>query len=441
LVQHPSVPGTVFAGTTQGFWMSNTGGKSWMLTTQRNLEVNSIAVHPDEPNRIYIATNNYGVMVSNDGGRSFAQSNDSFTSRQTYSVIADASQPNRLYATTQNTSSSGGFVFYSNDSGKSWTQSRGIDVNRVSPFTMLQDKANPSTIYLGTNLGIYRSVDRGISWMPLAAKTAPPTKPVAKKPAASTAVASKGKPTVTAKGKAPSKAAGTSTATVTRPVPSINEKVKILAYTDDGKNGIFAGTDNGLYRTYDISKGWEKLSFGPALNANVFAVHASPLVPGTIWVGTAKSGVIVSNDDGKTWQQVGGVPVSGPISSIATDPKRPNFIYVGTTQTFYLSRDGGRTWNRKSNGLPYGDYSGILVNPENTDELFISSSLEGDGGLYFSENAGDKWKRLDGKGLKIPSRRVRSIVFDPTDRNRIYAASHSSGVYVIERKQDATAAK
>jgi photosystem II stability/assembly factor-like uncharacterized protein len=73
IVQHPSKQGTVFAGTTQGFWMSNTGGKTWMLTTQRDLEINSIAVHPDDPDRVYIATNNYGVMISTDGGKNFAQ--------------------------------------------------------------------------------------------------------------------------------------------------------------------------------------------------------------------------------------------------------------------------------------------------------------------------------------------------------------------------------
>ena len=38
--------------------MTANGGKSWALTTQRDLEVNSIAVHPDAPNRVFIGTNN-----------------------------------------------------------------------------------------------------------------------------------------------------------------------------------------------------------------------------------------------------------------------------------------------------------------------------------------------------------------------------------------------
>jgi photosystem II stability/assembly factor-like uncharacterized protein len=131
IVQHPTIPGTVYAGTTEGFWLTTNGGKSWALTTQRNLEINSIAVHPDEPNRVFIATNNYGVMVSNDGGKNFVPTNDNFTSRFAYSVTPDIAQPGRLYATTQNTASSGGFFFTSMDGGKSWTQAKGLDINRV----------------------------------------------------------------------------------------------------------------------------------------------------------------------------------------------------------------------------------------------------------------------------------------------------------------------
>jgi len=113
LIQHPSIPGTVYAGTTQGFWMSTNGGKNWSMTTNRNLEINSIAVHPAAPSKVFIGTNNYGVMVSNDGGKSFVPSNTNLTSRLTYAVVTDATQPGRLYATTQNTATSGGFVFYS----------------------------------------------------------------------------------------------------------------------------------------------------------------------------------------------------------------------------------------------------------------------------------------------------------------------------------------
>lgn len=421
ILQHPSVPGTIYAATTEGFWMSSNAGKTWALTTQRNLEINSIAVHPDEPNRVFIGTNNWGVMVSNDGGKTFAQTNDNFTSRFTYSITPDVQQPNRLYATTHNTATGGGFFFTSNDAGSTWLQAKSLDVSRTAPFSVLQDRNDPNQMLLGTNIGIYRSIDRGASWTFIA----PPK--VKKKPVRRSSRRSK-KPAAKAK-----PAPDAPPAPVI--VPALTDKVRSLVYTEDGKNGIIAGTEKGLYRTYDLTKGWEKLPLGEGVNENIFIVYVSPQKPETIWAGTASSGVLVSHDDGKTWTKIDGVREDAPISSITTDPKRPDYVYVGSTQSLYRSRDGGNTWIGRGRNLPLGNYTSVLINPENTDEVFVSSSLESDGGIFYSHDAGGNWKRVDSKEMKIPSRRVWSMAFDPRDPNRIFAGSHSSGVYLIERTE------
>jgi photosystem II stability/assembly factor-like uncharacterized protein len=151
--------------------------------------------------------------------------------------------------------------------------------------------------------------------------------------------------------------------------------------------------------------------------------------------------VIVSKDDGKTWTKVDGLPAGIPVSSITGDPKRPNYLYVGTTQSIYLSRDGGRTWNRTRGTLPLGTYVSILIDPNNTDEIFAASALESDGGIFYSDDAGVKWKRVDSKEMKLPSRRVWTMAFDPTNPRTIFAGSHSSGVYRIERRQESAASE
>jgi photosystem II stability/assembly factor-like uncharacterized protein len=426
IVQHPTIAGTVYAATNQGFWMSTNGGRAWILTTPRDLMVTSIAVSPEAPNRIFIGTSDFGVMISDDGGRNWHQSNQNFTSRFTYDIATDLERSDRMYAITRNVGASGGFFFSSDDGGHNWVAAKNLDVNRVAPFTILQDRKDPNVIYLGTNVGVFRSPDRGLTWTQFTPKPPPIKRPVAKKPT----IAAKGRPAAAKPAPPPDPNAPVF-------VPALMQTVKVLAFTEDGKNGILAGTDNGLYLSYDISKGWQKIPLGDGISNSIFAIHISPKQPETIWAGTAASGVIVSNDDGKTWRKTGGTPDNVPVSSITTDPQNTDRVYAGTVQAFYLSRDGGKTWTRRGSGLPLGNYTSILINPLNTNEIFISSSLESDGGIFYSSDAGMKWKRIDSKDMPLPSRRVWSMVFDPRDPNRIFAGSHSSGVYRIDRTVEA----
>jgi len=428
ILQHPTLAGTIYAATTEGFWMTSNGGRSWVLTTQRNLEINSIGVHPDEPNRIYIATNNYGVMVSNDGGRNFAPTNLDLTTRLTYAVATDIQRPNRIYAATRNTATGGGFFFISDNGGDTWRSSPSIDVNRTSPFAILQDRTNPNLMYLGTNTGLMRSLDRGLTWNAVAG-----AKPAAKSPVRRAAPAKSGVKTKPVPKAAPPAAAGPVL------VPTITGSIKVLQFTEDGRNGLLAGTDNGIYRSYDLTKGWEKLDLGSGINTNVLAIHVSPMRRDTIWVGTATSGVVVSHDDGKTWAKTGGADEGVPVSSIASDPERPDYIYVGTKQTFYLSRDNGKSWTRRGGNLPLGNFTSILIDPNNTDQIIISSAIETDGGIYISTDAGNRWKRMDGKDMPLPSRRVWTMAFDKNAPGRIFAGTHSSGVYRIDLNSSATA--
>jgi peptidoglycan hydrolase-like protein with peptidoglycan-binding domain len=50
---------------------------------------------------------------------------------------------------------------------------------RLITYSILQDANNANLIYLGTNLGVYQSLDRGASWAPV--WTAAKVEPVVKK--------------------------------------------------------------------------------------------------------------------------------------------------------------------------------------------------------------------------------------------------------------------
>src|SRR5256885_2514191 len=390
---------------------------------------------------VYIGTNIYGVMVSNDGGKTFTPMNGGFSGRFANAIVADRETPNRIYASTINTATGGGFLFVSNDNGESWRPSMRNMPSRLITYAILQDARDANVIYLGTNLGVYRSVDRGASWAPVWAieKKKPVTKKAAK-PAVATA--RQRSPVSTDSvlraqealnaagyhlGEPDGKAGPDTTAALKKfqgdrllPVTGkldaitlaalgigkdsgptstdpadliIADAVNALVHTVDVETqqpAILAATNTGLYRTLDPTKGWQKLSYG-SFDPRTTCISTNPQQPETIWVGTPSSGVLISRDAGKTWRQLEGVPRDITVNAIAQDPQRPDYVYVGTKQTFYMSHDGGATWKVRGGNLPFGDFTSILINPRNGDEIFVGNAYqvtEIGGGVYRSTDDG-----------------------------------------------------
>ncbi len=502
IVQHPSIPGVVFAGTTEGFWLSTRGGAdgSWMVTTSRQLEINSIAIHPSRPQTVYIGTNNYGVMVSNDGGKNFVPTNGGYSGRFANVILADRETPNRIYATTINTTTGGGFLFVSADNGETWRPSMRSMPPRLITYAILQDARDANIIYLGTNLGVYRSLDRGTSWAPVWAAAKPITTPTKARPGKKKTPASRAaqnnpapKPNDTIrraqqalnaagyKVGVPDGHAGTQTLSALRRYQAdhhlpatgkfdditlgslgitksdggsdllaqsvvLSDAVNALVQTVDAGSQqplFLAATNLGLYRSLNPAQGWQKLPYGSNFDPRTSCISADAQDPETIFVGTASSGILVSHDAGTSWQRVSGVPSDAPVNTIARDLQRPNYIYVGTKQSFYMSRDGGVSWSRRGGNLPFGDFTSILINPRNGDEIFVGNAYqtgEIGGGVYRTINGGTTWARIDPKEHRLPSQRIWALAFDSRDQNTLFVGSHSAGVYVVPRGSNSVAA-
>jgi hypothetical protein len=58
------------------------------------------------------------------------------------------------------------------------------------------------------------------------------------------------------------------------------------------------------------------------------------------------------------------------------------------------------------------------------------------GGIYRSRDKGVSWEKID---AELPSSRVWALMFDPFERDRMYAGSFSSGVYILTIQKGATA--
>lgn len=449
LLVHPSNPKVIFAGTSEGLWRSKDDGKRWMLLTSKTLVIRSIVVTPDKPNRVLIATDDSGVRVSENLGDDFRESNTGFIHRHVLAIKSDATERGRLLASVFH-DSTGGSVFISADGGMSWQpSSTGLAGRDVFAFYQMPD--NPSVIYAGTNTGVYRSNDRGSNWAFTGApqiKKSEPEKPktqprsTRKKRASvnwsptqlgryETVVASK---TASQKSNKPAQkrpAKKEKPRIETGLAPGFVELTKqvddITSFTDgEGHVALLAATMDGLYRTFDETKGWQKINInGYESGGRVFTVSTHKDTPKKIFAGT-KQGLFISNDGGENWQHVERGPSEMSVKAIAQDPRDAQLVIIGTSQYIFRSTNGGRTWVRRGGGLPAGDFTSVVISPTNPDEVMVSEYSHG--GVFRSTDKGYYWERVD---AELPSNRVWTLTFDPFERDRVYLGSFSSGVYVF----------
>jgi len=462
LLPHPTKPNVIFAGTSEGLWRATDGGKRWRLLTSKTLVIRAIVVHPTNPDRVIIATDDFGVQISDNLGDDFTDANAGFIHRHILALLPDAEERGRVLASVFHDGTAGS-VFLSTDGGETWqSSSRGMGTRDVFAFYQLPEDRN--VIYAGTNSGVYRSNDRGANWSYVGKVEAPAKKP-AKKPVrrstrrraaleteqdGSIAIAANltsntfgryealsvqrskaRKPQSKTRKPAPKKEPEV-TEPLGPPLVNLTRQVDdITSFVDgEGRRVLIAGTMDGVYITRDETKGWEKIFIsGYDPNGPVYAISIHPQKPGLIMVGT-RQGLFASDDGGASWQPVGRGLDNVTVKSIAQDPRDPDLIVLGTNQFIYRSTNGGRTFVIRGGGLKAGDYTSVLFNPLDPDEVIACEYLRG--GIYRSVDKGYIWERMDEQvGAQLPTTRVWTITFDPFERGRMYAGSFSSGVYVL----------
>lgn len=77
----PRDPSVIYTGSQgagsggSGLWKTVDGGLTWRPVSDAlpTLSITDVALHPSQPNRVYVATRGFGVFVSNDGGTSWMQ--------------------------------------------------------------------------------------------------------------------------------------------------------------------------------------------------------------------------------------------------------------------------------------------------------------------------------------------------------------------------------
>jgi photosystem II stability/assembly factor-like uncharacterized protein len=185
--------------------------------------------------------------------------------------------------------------------------------------------------------------------------------------------------------------------------------VGVWALESDRKGGVYKSKDGG-----DTWKELTKLR-----DRSVRALEIGPNDPNLLVAG-ALDGVYRSKDGGDDWELIS--PPNHPeirnIESIAIDPRDPNAIYAGTWHLPWKTSDGGANWFPIKEGmLDDSDVFSIAIIDDNPEHVFASACS----GIYFSENAGMKWSKV--QGIPFTSRRTRIILPHPTRPGTVFAGT------------------
>jgi hypothetical protein len=130
----------------------------------------SITESPIKEGLLYIGTDDGLIQVSNDGGQNWKKI-DKFESVPETTYVSDvfASQHNEnvVYATFNNHKNNDfkPYVLKSNDKGATWTSISSNLPEDQPVWTIAEDHVNPNLLFVGTEFGVYFSVDGGKKWI------------------------------------------------------------------------------------------------------------------------------------------------------------------------------------------------------------------------------------------------------------------------------------
>lgn len=241
-------------GTRAGLFRRQPGEATWQPAFDAFPPVEVTVLSGTSNDRTLYAATDSGLYRSDDGGATWslvpADSGIGFQS-----LVVDPTNESRLYklAVWER-------VYKSEDGGQTWlAQWNGLDVT-TEGASLAIDPAAPSTLYLGSDVGLYRSRQGGDNWQ----------------------------------GVAPDLADQSILTLVVQPPSNPEQQVSTL----------YLGATRGLYRSFDGGETVEQWGQGME-NISVTALLFQPDNPQHVYAGTAFFGVYQSTDGGQHWQPIG----------------------------------------------------------------------------------------------------------------------------------------
>ena len=240
-------------------------------------------------------------------------------------------------------------------------------------------------------------------------------------------------------------------------LPELPE-VHALAVHPDDPDVIFAGTQDGPYRSLDGGNTWERPDF-PKGGAMIWSIAFHPTRRGVMYAGAAPVALYRSEDDGESWEKLEAArspehcPMGFPtrVIRICGDASVGDDVYAGLEVSGVLrSADGGDTWSDMSEGIkmlaeqPHlksrigsaFDSEGMLdthalaLSPARPGSPFLATRM----GIFQSADRGVSWRDIQ-VGRFSPLTYCRDVIVSPHDARVMYAClspaarSHDGSLY------------
>jgi photosystem II stability/assembly factor-like uncharacterized protein len=447
-------------GVDSALYRSDDGGRTWdkrdksQMMVWRPFYFARLVVDPTNPDRLFKM--NLGLIVSEDGGRSFSSANGG-AHGDWHDLWIDPANPKHIVGGDD------GGLWISHDGGNRWWMVMNLPVSQFYHVSL--DDGDPYQVYGGLqdngNWAADSEYPGGISnsrWEPIPGGDgfyvfSDPSDPDF------VYAESQGGYILRYNRR-------THAARDIQPKPGYKEKLRFnwntpVHLSPNEKGTIYIGAQF-LFRSRDHGQSWERIS--PDLTTNdpekqkqeqsggitvdnssaethttIYSISESPRDGRIIWVGTDDGSLQVTEDGGATWHNrvanIKGLPQASWVSCVEAGRFDAATAYAAFdrhtfgdwTPYVYRTTDLGKTWTRiagPEQGLR-GWAHVVKEDTEKPDLLFVGTEF----GLWISNDGGRQWAEFKGGGF--PSVAVCDLAVHPRT-NDLVLATHGRGIWIVD---------
>ena len=352
----------------------------------------SLQALPGEPARVLMGAGGSGVYLTSDQGANWVASLTGLDGANVLSLAIDPQTPTTLYAGMD-----GGRMFKSLDGGDSWFDS-GNGFRHTSPRVLEIDPTNPQVLYVGSTSptnpndgALSRSVDGGANWGAVQVGFGVQSLAVHPSDGRTVWVGTPGNRFLLTTGlfRSRDRADSFDAFLDDRFVLAGQSVAQIAIDPSNGRNIYVAAESFGSWLFLASDNEAEDFQQGGAAPA-ILALEVDPTDGRRVFIGSAGFGILLTEDRGENVViSNGGFPSDTFIAqAFAIDPSS-GAVYAATSFGVARSDDHGRTWNSTNTGLDGRTVQRLVADPRSSGVVYASVVA---GGVWKTVNAGASWE-------------------------------------------------